>query len=180
MRTNIRWAIGMIAAVAALGMTTPTWADNDRGDRGRDHRDGREWRHDIRDRRDDHRDAQWRRAAERREWERRDWERQRAAAHWRFERNHGWRYEARPGFWSPPFVWWRIDGRPVLRPVPTVRVVRYAQGYYELVGDGFNSPYYWVWRPTVAVVAPPPVPLAPPIPPGYDYPSGYYPAPPQG
>jgi hypothetical protein len=59
---------------------------------------------------------------------RRDWERQRAAAYWRFERGRGWRWEHRPGAWSPFFVWWAIDGRPLLRPYPTVRIVRYSTG----------------------------------------------------
>jgi hypothetical protein len=127
------------------------------------------------------RQAEWRRAADRREWERRrDLDRHRAAAAWRFERGHGWRFQHRPGVWSPFFVWWALDGRPVLRPYPTVSVVRYPTGYYELVGDGISTPYYWVWRPTVVVATPPPAPLPPAPPAGYPFPDGYYPPPPAG
>jgi hypothetical protein len=125
------------------------------------------------------------RAAERRDWERREWERRqeldrhRAAAHWRFERGHGWRWENAPGVWSPFFVWWVIDGRPLLRPYPTTRIVRYPNGYYELVGDGITVPFYWVWRPAVVVATPPPVPLPPPPPAEYPLPpGGAYPPPP--
>jgi hypothetical protein len=181
---------GLIAAVSVLAVTPPAWSD-DKDDR-RGHRDGR---YDRRDHRNEQRDRgraqqhewqrrrevqhhEWRRAAERREWERRrDFDRHRAAAYWRFEHNRGWRWEHRPGFWSPFFVWWRIDGRPFLRPYPTERIVRYPTGYYELVGDGITVPFYWLWRPTAVVVAPPPVPAAPPIPPGYEIPTGYPPPP---
>jgi hypothetical protein len=128
------------------------------------------------------RQSEWRRAADRREWERRrDLDRHRAAASWRFDRGHGWRFEQRPGIWSPFFVWWAVDGRPALRPYPTVRIVRYPTGYYELFGDGIAVPYYWVWRPTVVVATPPPVPLPPPPPVDYPLPAdGYYPPPPTG
>ena len=86
----------------------------------------------------------------------------------------------RPGIWSPAFVWWVIDGRPVLRPYPTARIVRYPTGSYELVGDGITTPYYWAWRPTVVVATPPPpVPLPPPPPADYPFPpGGVYPPPP--
>jgi hypothetical protein len=197
---------GLIAAVSVLAVTPPAWSDDKKDDR-RGQRDGRhdrrDYRNDHRDRvRDQHREwerrreaerrhhewerrraaerqhHEWRRAAERREWERRrDFDRHRAAAHWRFEHNRGWRWEHRPGFWSPFFVWWRIDGRPFLRPYPTDRIVRYPTGYYELVGDGITVPFYWVWRPTAVVVAPPPVPGAPAVPPGYEIPTGYPPPP---
>jgi hypothetical protein len=163
---NVRWAIGILAAVSALSLTTPAWSD-ERGDRGRDHR-GRD--------RFEHRRGTWDRHRER-EWRRHDWDRSHRAA-WHFHRGHGWRFEHRPGIWSPHFVWWRVDGRPILRPLPTVRIVRYPTGYYELVGDGFTVPYYWVWRSTVVAVTPPPVPLPPPAP---DYPfppAGAYPPPP--
>src|SRR6185369_11969600 len=124
----------------------PAWSD-DHKDKHRDHSRGPErehqrgWerRHDAAARQHEN----WRRAADHREWERRrDFERHRAAAHWRFERNHGWRWEHRPGVWSPFFVWWVVDGRPLLRPYPTARVVRYPTGYYELVGDGIGVPFY--------------------------------------
>src|SRR6266851_3493380 len=191
MHTSLRTAIGfgLITVVATLGVAPPAWSDDRRDDR-------RDNRHERRDERRDDRGARardWqrqhdaarhqlelRRAADRNEWERRrELDRHRAAAHWRFERERGWRFENRPGVWSPFFVWWAIDGRPVLRPYPTARIVRYPTGYYELVGDGISTPYYWVWRPTVVVATPPPVPL-PPLPPA-DYPfppGGGYPPPP--
>jgi hypothetical protein len=142
----------------------------------------------VRERWEERRQHDWHRAAQRREWERREWERRRewdrhrAAAHWRFERDRGWRFEHRPGFWSPHFVWWRVDGLPVLRPLPTHRIVRYQHGYYELLGDGFTIPYHWVWRPTVVIATPPPpVPLAPLPPADYPFPpGGLYPPPPTG
>ena len=168
---NVRWAIGILAAVSALGMTTPAWSD-DRGDHRRD-RD-RFDRHDRYDRRhggwDGHRPGAWRRH---------EWQPHRGA--WQFDRGHGWRFEHRPGVWSAPFVWWRVAGRPLLRPMPTIRVVRYPTGYYQLIGDGFYTPYSWVWRPTFVAAAPPPVPLPPPAP--ADYPYDAYPplpAPPTG
>ena len=203
MKIPLRKALGfgLIAAVSVLAVTPPAWSDDKKDDR-RGHREGRDDRRDHRnDRRNDHRDRvrdqhrewerrreaerqhhEWRRAAERREWERRQhhhhhFDRHRAAAHWRFERDRGWRWEHRPGFWSPFFVWWRIDGRPYLRPFPTERIVRYPTGYYELVGDGITVPFYWVWRPTAVVVAPPPVPAAPAVPYGYELPQGYPPPP---
>jgi hypothetical protein len=173
MHTNVRRAIGVLAAVSAIGISTPAWSDDGHG---RDHRE------DHRERFEQRRayEVHMRHAAERREWERRrEFDRQRAAAHWRFERGHGWRFEHRPGFWSPYFVWWVVDGRPVMRPYPTARIVRYQTGYYELVGDGFNVPYYWVWRPTVYATVPPPVPLPPPPPADYPFPpDGAYPPPP--
>jgi hypothetical protein len=189
MHTSLRRAVGfgVIAAVATLALAQPAWSDDDRH-RGRrdDHRERfKERREHFRQHEDERRTHEWgrrwefRRAAERREWERRrDLERHRAAAFWRFERDRGWRWEHRPGAWSPFFVWWVIDGRPLLRPVPTVRIVRYPTGYYELVGNGITVPYYWVWRPTVVVAAPPPVPLPPAAPPDYPFPGGAYPPPP--
>ncbi len=211
MHTTLRTAIGfgLIAAVTTLGTAAPAWSDDDHHGRdAHDRRDAREspQRRDLerreferreferraaerqafeRRREAELRDVQLRRAAEHREWERRrEFERHRAAAAWRFERGHGWRWERSPGVWSPYFVWWAIDGRPLLRPYPTVRIVRYSTGYYELAGDGVNVPFYWVWRPTVVVasapVPPPPAPPAeyplpteggypppPPLPPGY-------------
>lgn len=189
MHTNLlrkALSFGLIAAVTALGAAPAAWGDDDRRDHKRDRRDER-W-DDRRDahqrweeRRERERHEQWRRAADRHEWERRrELERHRAAAHWRFERDRGWRFEHRPGSWSPFHVWRLIDGRPFLRPYPTVRIVRYPTGYYELVGNGITEPYYWVWRPTVVVSAPPPVPLPPPLSPDYSLPpdAAYPPAPP--
>jgi len=187
MHTSLRTAIGfgLIAAVATLGVAPPAWSDDRREDRRErwEERHGdrgdraREWER----RRDaERRQAEWRRVADRREWERRrELERHRAAAHWRFERERGWRFEHRPGVWSPFFVWWTIDGRPLLRPYPITRIVRYPTGYYELAGDGVTTPFYWIWRPTVVVATPPPVPLPPPPPADYPFPAdGGYPPPP--
>src|SRR5262249_19031950 len=105
MNTNVRWAIGILGIVSALSMTTPAWSD----DRGAHRRDApwSHWRGPADTRHD------W----ERREWERREWERGRAAAHWRFEHGHGWRYAYAPGAWSTPYVWWWTNGRTVLRPI---------------------------------------------------------------
>ena len=192
-------AVGAALVIAVLAVVPPAWSDDD-GRRGRDGNAQRQndrrrdvERHQWQQRRDaerrvqeqrrevERRQAEWRRAADRREWERRrDLDRYRAAAAWRFERGHGWRFEHRPGAWSPFFVWWALDGRPVLRPYPTVRIVRYPTGYYELLGDGITAPYYWVWRPTVVVSTPPPVPLPPAPPAGYPLPDAYYPPPPTG
>jgi len=88
---------------------------------------------------------------------------------WAFAPRFGWRYEITPGVWSPYYVWWWSGGRVVLRPVPTVTIVRYPTGYYELSGDGINVPYQWVWVSGVPVAPPPPpvvsgaVPGAPPV-----------------
>jgi hypothetical protein len=174
----------VIAAVATLSVAPSAWSD-DRRDPQRDQRERRDDRREHERKPEIRRDAErqhheWQRAADRREWERRrDLERHRAAAYWRFERERGWRFEHRPGVWSPFFVWWSIGGQPLLRPYPTARIVRYPTGYYELVGDGITVPFYWLWRPTVVVQAPPPVPLPPPPPADYPFPQGgVYPPPP--
>jgi len=44
---------------------------------------------------------------------------------------------------------------------PTVTVVPYPNGRYELRGDGVTVPYFWAWVPTQVYVAPPPPPAAP-------------------
>ncbi len=46
---------------------------------------------------------------------------------------------------------------------PTQRVYTYAEGRYELRGDGTSaSPYYWVWVPNGGQnVTPPPLPPLP-------------------
>jgi hypothetical protein len=102
-------------------------------------------RHERFERREERRDD--------RRFERRDWA---------FAPRFGWRYEIGPGVWSPYYVWWWSGGEVVLRPVPTVTIVRYPTGYYELSGDGFNVPYHWVWVGFVPVATPP----APPVVPG--------------
>jgi hypothetical protein len=174
-----------MVVVSALAVAPPAWSDEHRGRDDRRERGSARREPDRRERQRyeaEQRDGQWRRAAERHEWERRrELERHRAAAHWRFERERGWRFEHRPGVWSPHFVWWSVGGPPILRPYPTVRIVRYSTGYYELIGDGFTAPFHWVWRPTVVVTPRPPLPLPPPPPAEYPFPpTGVYPPPPQG
>lgn len=53
-------------------------------------------------------------------------------------------------------------------PYPTPSVIEYPNGRYELRGDGYTTPYRWVWIPK----APPP----PPEPPPADRPDGAPPA----
>lgn len=86
---------------------------------------------------------------------------------WRYEPRHGWRFEHRPGIWSPYYVWWLINGAPVLRLAPTFTMIEYPNGYYELRGDGISSPYYWAWVSLVTAPLPPPPepPPSSPIPP---------------
>jgi len=87
---------------------------------------------------------------------------------WHFDRGHGWRFEHRPGFWSPYYVRWWTGGRVVMLAAPTVTVVNYPTGQYQLRGDGVTVPYYWAWVPSqVYIAAPPPpaVPAAPDMPP---------------
>lgn len=85
---------------------------------------------------------------------------------WHFARGRGWRVEHRPGFWSPYYVWWWTGGRVVMLAAPTVTVVNYPTGRYELRGDGITLPYYWAWVPAQAYIAapvgspPPPPPAA--------------------
>jgi len=91
---------------------------------------------------------------------------ERRKAHWRFEARRGWRFEVRPGVWSPYHVWWWVDNRVIFLPAPTVTIVQYPNGYYQLHGNGITVPYYWVWIPAVSPPAPPPpAPVAAPAPP---------------
>ena len=83
---------------------------------------------------------------------------------WRFEPRRGWRFERRPGVWSPFYVWWWVDGRAVLGGPPARTVAVYPNGQYELRGDGFRVPYYWVWIPAVAMAPPAPPPTYLPAP----------------
>ena len=46
---------------------------------------------------------------------------------------------------------------------PADRVVTSPEGRYPLYGDGTRVPYYWVWVPSGATVAPAP-PAPPPLP----------------
>jgi hypothetical protein len=83
---------------------------------------------------------------------------------WHFDRGRGWRFEHRPGFWSPYYVWWWTGGRVVMLAAPTVTVVNYPTGRYELRGDGITVPYYWAWVPAQAYIAAPPPPAVPAAP----------------
>ncbi len=49
----------------------------------------------------------------------------------------------------------------VVASAPSNRVVTYADGRYELYGDGTTTPYYWVWFPSGRVTTPPPPPPIP-------------------
>ena len=92
---------------------------------------------------------------------------ERRKTYWRFELRRGWRFEVRPGVWSPYHVWWWVDNRMVLLPAPTVAIVQYPTGYYQLHGNGITTPYYWVWIPAMSPPPPPPppAPVAAPAPP---------------
>ncbi len=81
---------------------------------------------------------------------------------WHFDRGRGWRFEHRPGVWSPYHVWWWTGGRVVMLAAPTVTVVPYPNGRYELRGDGITVPYYWAWVTAQLYIAPPPPPVVPP------------------
>ncbi|HEY7539725.1 MAG TPA: hypothetical protein VIF11_06260 [Methylomirabilota bacterium] len=83
---------------------------------------------------------------------------------WHFDRGHGWRFEHRPGFWSPYYVWWWTGGRVVMLGAPSVTVVNYPTGQYQLRGDGITVPYYWAWVPAQAYIAAPPPPAVPAAP----------------
>ncbi len=72
---------------------------------------------------------------------------------WHFDRGRGWRFEHRPGFWSPYYVWWWTGGRVVMLAAPTVTVVNYPTGQYQLRGDGITVPYYWAWVPAQTYIA---------------------------
>jgi hypothetical protein len=80
---------------------------------------------------------------------------------WHFERGRGWRFEHRPGVWSPYYVWWWTGGHVVMLAAPAVTVVNYPTGRYELRGDGITVPYYWAWVPAQAYIAAPPPPAVP-------------------
>jgi hypothetical protein len=54
---------------------------------------------------------------------------------------------------SEPFAGPAVAAAAAVPPVPTL--VEYAEGWYQLQGDGFSAPYRWVWIPR-----PPPPPLA--------------------
>ena len=83
---------------------------------------------------------------------------------WHYEPRYGWRFEHRRGVWSPYYMWWLIDGVAVLRLAPSLTVVEYPNGHYELHGDGISSPYYWAWVPVVTAPPPPPPGPAPSYP----------------
>src|SRR2546428_10614274 len=53
-------------------------------------------------------------------------------------------------------------GRVVMLAAPTVTVVPYPNGRYELRGNGMTVPYFWAWAPAPLYIAPPPPPAVPP------------------
>ena len=85
--------------------------------------------------------------------------------HARFEhravvRHEDWHFDRGRGWWT--------GGRVVMLAAPTVTIVNYPTGQYQLQGDGITVPYYWAWVPYQAYVAAPPppaVPAAPDMPP---------------
>lgn len=63
---------------------------------------------------------------------------------------------------STPLVYSQPAPVAVPAPLPTPALIEYPTGWYQLRGDGFTTPYVWVWIPK-----PPPSPPseAPPAPP---------------
>ena len=64
-------------------------------------------------------------------------------------------YVERPIYYQQVYV-------PPPAPATYPTVVQYSHGRYELRGDGFQTPYQWVWIPNPP--PPPPLPAAPPAP----------------
>ena len=66
-------------------------------------------------------------------------------------------YDPGPGYGTSPYG----TASP---PPPMPRVVQYPTGRYELRGDGFTTPYQWIWIPNPPSAPPPsaPPPWAPP------------------
>jgi hypothetical protein len=88
----------------------------------------------------------------------------RGAESWSFTPARGWRYELRPGIWSPYYVWWVVNGKVVLREPPTTVKLFGRIGNYELHGNGIDAAYHWVWVPNTYGEQPAP-PNPPPAPP---------------
>jgi len=132
-------ALGVLTGLTfATGAAQAQWRDERHAPVRRDERGHEFERHDF----------------GRREFTRRD--------DWHFDRGRGWRFEHRPGVWSPYHVWWWTGGRVVMLAAPTVMVVPYPNGRYELRGDGMTVPHYWAWVPAQLYIAPPPPPAVPP------------------
>src|SRR5438094_7899904 len=49
---------------------------------------------------------------------------------WHFDRERGWRFEQRPGFWSPDDVWGWTWGRVVMPAAPNAGRVSHPRGPY--------------------------------------------------
>ena len=176
MKRTARSLLTLGVATLMLGSALTAADAKDRDEKGKFDKGKKEARHDVR-RGQDHRGPAWRpgpvvqprRIAEHRDWDGhprvdpRVFDR-RPDVHWRFDRGRYWRWEPRPGVWSAPYSWWWVNRQVVLLAAPTVTVVQYPQGRYELRGDGVSVPYYWVWVPVFYAAAPPP-PLPPPPPP---------------
>ena len=149
-------------ATLLLGSTLTAADAKDRDEKGKFDKSKKEARHDAR-RVDVHR-GDWDGHRRFEEWRGFD---RRPDMHWRFDRGRGWRWEPRPGVWSAPYSWWWVNRQVVLLAAPTVTVVQYPQGRYELRGDGVSVPYYWVWIPIqyYAYAPAPPAPGYPEPPP---------------
>jgi hypothetical protein len=63
--------------------------------------------------------------------------------------------------YAPPVVY----SAPTYSPAPMPRVVEYPTGRYELRGDGYGTPYHWIWIPNAPAAPPPPAEPAPTTPP---------------
>jgi hypothetical protein len=68
-------------------------------------------------------------------------------------------YAAPAPSYAPPAAY----APPPAYAVPTQRIIEFANGRYELRGDGMYTPYTWVWIPNPPVAPPDlPSPMAPP------------------
>ena len=170
-------------ATLVLGSALTAAEAKDRDERGKHGKDKKEARHDVR-RADERRGPGWRPDPRGHVGDRRDWQGhphvqhphvrhphvqhrvydRRPDVHWHFDRGRGWRWAPHPGVWSAPYSWWWVNRQVVLLAAPTVTVVQYPHGRYELRGDGVRVPYHWAWIPiqyyAYAAAPPPPAPPA--------------------
>jgi hypothetical protein len=99
--------------------------------------------------------------------------------HHRFGHRHGFIGSA-PAFWwgTPyyyPYAYYDASAYayspptytvPTYAPAPPMqRVVEYPTGRYELRGDGYTTPYHWIWIPNPPAAPPAPAEPAPTAPP---------------
>ena len=163
----------LVLGLVTLALGSAVTVDaKDRDERGKHDKGKKDARHDVR-RADDRHGPGGRPGPRGHISDRRDWHghphvqhrvyHRRPDVHWHFDRGRGWRWAPRPGFWSAPYSWWWVNRQVVLLAAPTVTVVHYPQGRYELRGDGVTVPYHWVWIPVqyYAYHAAPPPPAPP-------------------